>query len=141
MSNNTELINRIYDHVENGDIDKAIFSCLRLSRNMGDIINTVIFLRELYPDGKQFVSAFVDETINLKDEIRELVKNSTFDYWINERTMRKSITDNPEETILALGVGEMQKELELHKQTISELNIPNGMGAYDAAAFTEQYDT
>lgn len=53
--------------------------------------------------------------------------------------MRKSITDNPEETVL--GVGEMQKELELHKQTISELNIPNGMEAYDAAVFTDQYDT
>ncbi len=141
MSNNNELINRIYDHVENGDIDKAVFACLRLSRNMGDILNTVIFLRELYPDRKQLISAFTDETINLKEDIQKLVWNDTTDYWINERTMRKSITDNPEETVLALGVGEMQKELELHKQTISELNIPNGMEAYDAAVFTDQYDT
>lgn len=44
MSENIKLINRIYDHVENGDTDKAVFACLRLSRNIGDVFNTTIFV-------------------------------------------------------------------------------------------------
>lgn len=140
MANNKEIINRIFDHVENGDIDKAVFACVRLSRNIGDIFNTIIFLRELYPDKSQFSQAFFDETVNLKKEAQEYLWKTTLEHWIEERTLTYSVSDDPDKTVLALGVGEMQKEITHVKETIADLNIPEGMGEFDAAAFTDRYD-
>ncbi|MBA3013969.1 MAG: hypothetical protein KKD63_01790 [Proteobacteria bacterium] len=140
MANNKEIINRIFDHIENGDVDKAAFACVRLSRNIGDIFNTIIFLRELYPNKKQFAQTFYDETINLKKAAQDFLWKKTLDHWVEERTLLYSLTDEPDETVLALGVGEMQKELFHLKETIADLNIPKGMGEYDAAAFTDRYD-
>ena len=48
--NEHELIDRIYNHVESGDTDKATVACLRLARRVGDSFNTIVFLRELYPE-------------------------------------------------------------------------------------------
>lgn len=68
MHKNRNLIEKIYIHVENGDVDKAVFACIRLSRNMGDVFNTVIFLRELHPDKKQLNRAFYEETEKLNEK-------------------------------------------------------------------------
>lgn len=141
MQNNIEIINRIYDHIENGCTDKAVFACLRLSRNIDDVVNTIVFMRELYPDKKQLDVAFYDETNHLNEEVQKNIWKITGDRWIDERTMRFSmIEEEPDKTVLALGVGEMQKEQIHIKETISDLNVPKGMGEYDAAAFTDRYD-
>lgn len=141
MANNIEILNQIFDHVENGDIDKAVFTCVRLSRNIGDTFSTILFLRELHPDKKQFDQAFYDETVNLKKEAQEFLYKTTLDHWIDERTLEYSVTDDPNKTVLIFGVGEMQKEIANIKERISDLNIPKGMGQYDAAAFTDRYDS
>ena len=141
MPDNSEIIDRIYEHVEAGSTDKAVFACLRLARNIDDIVNTIVFIRELYPDKRQLDTAFYDEVNHLNEETQKNIWKITSDRWVDERTMRHSILeDNPDKTMLALGVGEMQKEQDHLKQTISELNIPKGMGEYDAAAFTDRYD-
>ena len=56
------LIERVYDHVESGAVDKAAVACLRLARKVGDSFSVIIFLRELYPDRHQLKVAFLDET-------------------------------------------------------------------------------
>lgn len=126
MIKDREIINRIFDHVESGDIDKAVFACVRLSRNLGDVFNTIIFLRELYPDKKQLQQAFYDETSHLKDEGIQTLWKITAEAWLDERTLNHSITDNPKETVLAMGVGEMQKEIIHIKDTISDLKKGSG---------------
>ncbi len=142
MANSFELIDRIYDHVENGDTDKAVFACFRLSKNVGDTFNTIIFLRELYPDNKQLMSSFHDETNHLKDDAIKFLWKTTGEHWMEERTLRDSLPGaDPDKTVLGLGIGEMQKEILHLGETISNLNIPDGLEGYDAAAFTDRYDT
>jgi len=47
-------IDRIFDHLENDDIDKAVMACVRIARNLQDHLYAAIFLRELYPVRKGF---------------------------------------------------------------------------------------
>lgn len=139
---NIKLINSIYEHVENGETDKAVFTSLRLSRSIGDVANTIMFLRELYPDKRQLNSAFYDEVNHLKKDAQEHIWNTTTEHWIAERTMGYSpIEGEPDKTVLALGVGEMQKELTYIEKKIADLSIPTGLGEYDAAAFTDRYNS
>ena len=47
------VIERIYEHLENDDLGKAVMACLRVARHTQDYLNTAVFLRELYPDRTQ----------------------------------------------------------------------------------------
>ncbi len=142
MKEYIELVNRIYDYVETGEVDKAVFACLRLSRNMQDKFNTILFIRELYPDKRQFTKAFGEETDRFSEEVKEYLWTETLEHWIDERTMRFSLAeDDPDKTVLGLGVGELLREVEHIRKVIVDLRVPPGMGEYDTAAFTARYDT
>ena len=69
----TDLIQRIFDHVENGDVDKAVRAALRLSRHISDHINTALFLRELVDDKDEITRAIYDDTSHLKREAQKFV--------------------------------------------------------------------
>lgn len=141
MQENIDLINRIYDFVERGDTDKAVFACLRLSRNVNDPFNTIIFLRELHPDNKQFRTAFYEETNRFNDDIQEYLWEEPLNHWMEERKMTFTFPgDGSDKNILALGVGEMQKEIVYLNQIISDMKVPSGMGEFDTAAFTDKYN-
>ena len=59
-------INRVYDHLENDDVDKAVMDCLRIARNLQDYLYAAIFLREFYPVGKEFIRVLLDDTSHFK---------------------------------------------------------------------------
>lgn len=135
-----ELIQRIYDHVEVGDVDKATIVYLRLARKIGDVFNVVMFLREMYPDRSQLQRAFFDETQQLGDDARKFVWDNTGDRWIEERTLSFSLdSDVPDKNVLAMGIGELKREVEQMEQSIEDLRLPPGMGEFDTAAFTDRY--
>lgn len=135
-----DLIASTLVHVEAGQVDKAVFSCLRLARKMGDSFNAVIFLRELSPDDKQFSDAFFAETSNLKPEAQQLLWKVTAERWLSTRTVRRT-SDSPDESdgVLVTGIAEIAAEIEQLEKTITDLQLPPGMGAYDIAAFTDRY--
>jgi len=134
-----ELIERIYNHVESGDIDKATIACLRLARKIGDSFNTIVFIRELYPDRSQLRRAFIDEAINLNKEAKEYLWKTTQDIWINERTLDFSlIPEENDRNLLAMGVGELIREVVQMEKSIDDLKLPDGMGEFDTAAFTDR---
>lgn len=141
MNARKEIIERIYDHVENDDVDKAVFACLRLSRSIGDVFNTLLFLKELRPDKKQSEQAFYDEVKDLKKEAQEFLWKTVTDHWIEGRTLEYSMTDDSEKRVMIMGVGEMKKEIVHLKETISDLKAPAGMDGYDLSAFTDRYDS
>jgi hypothetical protein len=141
MDTRKKIIERIYDHVENDDVDKAVFACLRLSRSIGDVFNTLLFLKELRPDKKQSDQAFYDEVKDLKEEAQEFLWKTVSEHWIEGRTLEYSVTDDPDKTVMVMGVGEMKKEIGDFKETISDLKAPAGMDGYDLAAFTDRYDS
>jgi len=40
-------IERVYDHLENDHVDKAVMTCLRIARNLQDFLYAAVFLREM----------------------------------------------------------------------------------------------
>lgn len=140
MSEIRKIIERIYDHVESGSVDKAVFCCLRLAKNMGDAYSTVLFLRELTTDEKQLEHAVYDEVEHLKEDAQSFVWKSTFEHWSEGRDLKYSLSGEADKTLLVLGVGELQKDVVQLKDRLFDLNIPDSMGEYDSAAFTDRYD-
>jgi len=135
-----ELIDRIYNHVESGDTDKATVACLRLARMLGDSFNTIVFLRELYPDRHQLKIAFFEETQDLKKDTQEFLWKTTQDRWIQERSLDFSLSaDQDDRNVLAMGVGELIREVEQMEKSIDDLKLPQGMGEFDTAAFTDRH--
>lgn len=135
-----DLIASALVHVETGQVDKAVFSCLRLARKMGDSFNAVIFLRELSPDDKQFSDAFFAETDKLNPEAQQLLWKVTAERWLSTRTIcRPSDSQDKSDRVLTTGIAEIAAEIEQLENTITDLQLPPGMGAYDIAALTDQY--
>ncbi|MFZ6747514.1 hypothetical protein [Undibacterium sp. Ren11W] len=139
------LLSRIFDHVENGEVDKAVRTCLRLSRHIGDHMNTALFLRELLDDKKEIERVLFDETSHLKEEAQKYISKQSFERWLNSRTlpfsMTQSTSDGEERNVLVISVGEFPAELEQCEKSISDLKLPPTMGEYDSAAFTDRYDS
>lgn len=141
MGDRQRLIEKIYEHIENDDIDKAVFACVRLSRSIGDVFHTILFLKELRPDKKQSDQAFYDEVKDLNEDAQKFLWATVGEHWLEGRTLDYSVTDDPDKTVLVLGVGEMKKEIDNLRDTISDLKAPDGMDGYDLAAFTDRYDS
>lgn len=134
------LIDRIIGHCEEGAVDKATMSCLRLARSVGDTYNVIFFLRELYPDIRQLHSAVFGETKHLKPEARKFIWDNSGEHWLAERTLDYSLNpDEPDKNVLALGVGDLVREVEQLQQSIEDLRLPSGMGEFDLAAFTDRH--
>jgi hypothetical protein len=135
-----QLIDRILNHCEDGNVDKATLACLRLARSVDDTYSVVLFLRELYPDRRQLEAAFYDATKHLKNEARKFVWENTFEHWLDERTLDYSLdSDDPEKKVLGIGVGDLKLEIEQLEQSIGDFQLPQGMGEFDTAAFTDRY--
>lgn len=142
MMNCQPQIERIYEHVETGAVDKAVFACVRLSRAIGDIFNLSIFLREVSADDKQFTSAFYDETRSLKKDAQKFLWKTSHEYWLAGRTLEgypHGGDEKDEKKVLTPGVGELQREIEHFEQCLKDLQLPPGMGEFDTAAFTDRY--
>jgi hypothetical protein len=133
------LIERIYDHVESGAVDKATVACLRLARKIGDSFNVVVFLRELYPDHHQLKVAFFEETHRLKKDAQDLLWKTTQDRWLEERSLDYSLADDEDKNVLAMGVGDLIREVQQMEKSIDDLRLPPGMGEFDTAAFTDRH--
>ena len=136
------IIERVYEHIENGHIDKAAMGCLRIARHLKDYLYTAIFLREIYPNNKELIRILYDDMSHLKDEAKRFVYDRSHDYWLESHTLDYSLaTDEGEErNILKIGAGDLDSELEQLKRSIQDLAITPGMGEYDTAAFTDRYN-
>ena len=141
IMNHKELVERIYDHIENDNVSRAVMGCLRLSRLSKDYINSTIFLRELHPDKTQLWELFYLETKELNDETKDIIWKLTTERWIDIRTIKHfKISDDDEKNVVVLGVGEIENEIDQMKKSITDLTLPKGMGEFDTAAFTDRYN-
>jgi hypothetical protein len=139
-----ELINRIFDHVEAGDVDKAVRTSLRLSRHIGDHMSTALFLRELIDDRKEIARVLFADTSHLKKEAQKYLFETSFDRWLASRTLphQPGDTNVPEgeRRVLTISVSEFPSEIEQCEKSISDLKIPPTMGQFDSAAFTNRHE-
>lgn len=135
-------INRVYDHLEEDRVDKAVMTCLRIARNLQDHMYTAVFLRELYPVKREFLRVLYDDTSHLKKDALEFLVEKSLEYWLDTHTLDYSLAtneDGEECNILAFGVGQIASELEQGELSIKDLTLPSGMGEFDMAAFTDRY--
>ena len=139
----TSLLSRIFDHVEHGEVDKAVRASLRLSRHIGDHMNSALFLRELLEDRKEIARVLFDDTSHLKEEAQKYLHKHSFDRWLQSRTLPfgfgRNDEDGQEKNVLVTSVGEFPAELEQCERSIADLRLPSTMGEYDSAAFTDRY--
>lgn len=139
-----ELLLRIFDHVESGDVDKAVRASLRLSRNIGDHMNSALFLRELLTDKNEVARVIFDDTPHLREEAHAYLYKQSFEHWLKSRTLPFSMegfADSDEErNVFVTPIGEFPEELAQLEKSIQDLVVPATMGAFDSAAFTDRYD-
>jgi hypothetical protein len=140
----SELLSRIFDHVENGDVDKAVRASLRLSRQIGDYINTALFLRDLIDDTSEIFRVLSDDTSHLKENSQKYIWDHSYTRWLAYRTLPFAASiDNDtgqSKNILVISVGEFPEELKQCEKSIADMAIPPTMGEYDSASFTDRYD-
>ena len=140
----TDLTQRIFDHIESGDVDKAVRVSLRLSRQIGDHMNTALFLRELLDDQHDLIDVLLDDTSHLKKEAQKFILEHSFERWLKCRTVEFSIpgndNDSEKDKVFAFSAGELLEEIRQLQQSIEHKRVPSNMGEYDAAAFTSRYD-
>jgi hypothetical protein len=135
-------ISRVYEHLEEDRVDKAVMTCLRIARNLQDHLHAAVFLREMYPVKREFLRVLYDDTSHLKKEAQEFLVEKSLEYWLDTHTLDYSLAtdENGEEcNIFAFGVGEIASELEQAELSIRDLTLPEGMGEFDTAAFTDRY--
>ncbi|RII25142.1 MAG: hypothetical protein CXR31_14730 [Geobacter sp.] len=135
-------IERVYEHLEGGHVDKAAMTCLRIARNLNDYLYAAIFLREMYPVDREFMRILYDDTNHLKKETQKFLYENSFTYWIDTHTLDYSLgtsEDGDARNVLTIAVGEINPELEQWERSIQDLALPPGMGEFDTAAFTDRY--
>ena len=141
---NSELLSRIFDHVENGDVDKAVRASLRLSRQISDYMNTALFLRDLVDDKNEIFRVLSDDTSHLRETSQKYIWEHSYTRWLAYRTLpfAASVDNDTGESrnILVVSVGEFPEELKQCEKSIADMAIPPTMGEYDSAAFTDRYD-
>lgn len=139
-----ELVQRVFDHVEDGAVDKAVRASLRLSRRIGDYMSTAMFLRELYAKSGEFARVIFDDTSHLKDEARKFLHEQSLERWLKMRTMPDWSfgglrPGNDERNVLVVSAADLDSDIEQCERSISDMTIPSTMGEYDTAAFTDRF--
>lgn len=142
--NYSAAINSIYDYLEKNQVDKAVMTCLRISRNLQDHLYTAVFLREMYTEKSEFNRVLYDDASHLKKEELKFLSEKSLEYWLDTHTLDCNFgtNDNGEElNILAISVGKIDSDLEQCERSIQDMEVPSGMGEFDTAAFTDQFST
>ena len=140
MDYNT-AIKRVYDYIENDDVDKAVMACLRIARHAKDYLHAAVFLCELYPSKKERMRILYDDTNHLKPDAQKFIWDQSIEYWLDTHTLEFSFyvnQDGEDQNVLAVGVSEIDLELEQWERAINDLQIPTGMDEYDTAALANQ---
>jgi hypothetical protein len=139
------VIARIYEHLENDDVEKAVMACLRASRHSKDYLNAAGFMRELHPDKDEVGRMIYDDTNHLTKDAQKFVWEKSLDRWLNTHDLGFSFENDAhlpkgeQRTVLKVAAGEIEHELDQWEKSISDMTVPAGMAAFDTAAFTDRF--
>lgn len=134
-------IARIYEHLEEDHVEKALMACLRIARHLKDYVASAIFLRELYPEKSEIARVLYDDTSHLKEEAHRYLFEISFQRWLEVHTLDFAIggDGNEERNVLRISVSEIETELEQWERAIADMTLPTGMDPFDLAAFTDRF--
>ena len=140
-----KALTRIYEYLEEDEVEKAVMGCLRVARSAKDFINTAIFMRELYPDRKEVSRVLFDDTAHLTKEAYNFIRKTSLERWLEAHTLDFGFPDDEDadsgnkRNVLRIAVGEIDPELDQWERAIADLTLPPGMEPFDAAAFTDRF--
>lgn len=133
-------IKRVYEQLDNDQVDKAVMTCLRLARTLKDYFSAAIFLRELRPNKRQFLQVFYEDTSELKKEERKFLFDASLEHWLDGRTLEQGICSNGDEdderNVLVVGIGEIDADIRECERSIGDMTLASGMSPFDTAYFT-----
>jgi hypothetical protein len=138
-------IARVYEHLENDHVEKAVMACLRIARAAKDHLNAAVFLRELYPEKGEVARALYDDTSHLNAEAQKFLYEKSLDRWIELHTIDFAFPEDqgkPEgdkRSVFKISAGELDSEIEQWNAAINDFTLPPGMGEFDTAAFTDRF--
>jgi len=139
----TEIIQQVYDLLENDRVGEAVMACLRLARLLQDYLNAAIFLRETGANNADLAHALYPGMQHLKSEVFDFVVKLSLEHHLRCRTLDfKPGTDKTgDRNILVVPVGEFDSEFARWEGVLNDLKVPPGMTPYDTAFFTDSYHT
>lgn len=136
---------RVYEHLEEDAVEKAVMGCLRIARAAKDHLNAAIFLRELYPNKMEVARTLYDDTAGLNKEQQKFLYETSLNRWLEVHTVDLGFKDDEDEdegnrrNLLMVAAGTIDAELEQWERAVSDLSLPPGMGEFDTAAFTDRF--
>ena len=135
-----QQIERVYEHIENDEVAKAVMGCLRIARHLRDYVNACIFLREMYPDKLEFARILHLEASHLKPEARKYLHERSLEDFLTAHTLPFSLDEDDDKVrVLAEGVGELDSEVGQLERAIADMSIPAGMTPFDTASLFDRY--
>jgi len=135
-------VKSVYEHLDNDHVDKAVMTCLRIARNLQDFLFAAVFLREMYPNRRELSRVICEDAKHLNLDAQKFVLEQSLEYWLETHTIDFSLGTNErgeEKNILALSISEIDPELDQLERECADMKVPSGMGAFDTAAFADQY--
>jgi len=137
-------IQRVYQHLEEGHVDRAAMVCLRIARNLRDYLNAAVFCREIAPDNKAVIRNLFEDAKELSDEAKKHLYELSGERWLETHTLDFALGKDEHGDplkVLNVGVGEIEREVHQDEGCIRDMSVPTGMTPYDTAAFTSEYAT
>ena len=78
----------------------------------------------------------------LKREAHEFLYKTSLERWTETHTLNYSFAvdeGDEDQKVLAIGVGEIKACIEQWERSMEYMKLPEGMGEFDTAAFTDRY--
>ncbi len=141
--NYESAIERVYEHIEIGHVDKAVMGCLRIAQHLRDYLYAAVFLREMHPNPKEVMRVLYDDVCHLKKEAQKFLWEKSQEYWLGLHTLDYNLgtnADGEELNVLTIRAGTFDRDIEQLEREIKDMTIPSGMGEFDSAAFTDRYN-
>src|SRR5437868_592344 len=85
-------IQRVFEHVENDEVEKAAMVCLRLARSLRDYFHTAIFLKTVTSGGKNAIGEFFNDTPQLDEKQRRFIFEAASRVWLQDHQLRYKLS-------------------------------------------------
>lgn len=122
-----QKIDRIYEHLDADELEKAVMACLRMARANQDHLNAIIFLRELYPSKNEVARVFYDDAPKLKPEAQAFIWQLSLDRWLELHTIeelasgQEHLPVGERKVVLKIAAAEIDPELDQLEKTLADL--------------------
>lgn len=142
--NYADAIERIYNSIDDNNVNKAVMQCLRIARHRKDYFYITLFLHEMSSSNEESIRVFNDDTRELSEEARKLIWESATKQYLKDRTIRDDLStkgsSRQKQNVLIFSIAEIDNQIQSLEKAIDDLKIPSGMGEYDTAYFTDKYN-